>query len=447
LLLATLIGFNVAAGLASPATAQETDPRTALVTLAEAGRWSEAEALARDLLAVNPRDITVLIVLSRALRAAGDPAAARGFAARALDAAASDAERYVAQTELAAAARAEGRPLVAQFWLRGAVQAAPSPALRDSAIRNYRTVAAENPWTLQLQFGLAPSSNVNNGSQAETLDIGGLDFVLSPDARALSGTEMTVGFSAYYLHAGLGGLPARSGLLIALQEIWLSDDARAAAPEADDDDYDQATVELRFDQALTPATAPVRWRVEARLGHNWYGGEDLSNHLRLGLGADWGDPVRRITSVALSYERQDRLDLDSRSADILRLDAGGRWHLESGDTVMLGLFLRQTTSQSVEVDHLASGLSASYDLGTLAGGAFTLATGMTAEWRGYDLSPYKAGGREDLRLRLSARIGFPRAETWGFLPEMTVEASEIWSDVDLYDSQDIAIRPGIRSAF
>jgi hypothetical protein len=442
-----LILVNFAAGLPLPATAEVEDPRSQLVALAEADRWSEAEALARALLLADPRDVTVLIVLSRARRAAGDPAGARVFAARAREAATTDAERYVALTELAAAAHAEKRHLVAQFWLRGAVQVAPSAELRENAIRNYRTVAAENPWTVQLQFGLAPSSNVNNGSQAESLDIGGLDFVLSPDARALSGTELTAGVSAYHRLAGLGGLPARLGLVLAMQEVRLSGSARAAAPEADSDDYDQATVELRFDQALSAATAPLRWRVEARLGHSWYGGAHLSNHLRLGLGADWGDPARRGSSVALSFERQDRQDLDSRSADILRLDAGRQWRLGSGDLFALGLFLRQTTSQSVEVDHFASGLSASYDLGTVAGGAFTLATGMTAEWRDYDMSPYQAGGREDLRLRLSARIGFPRAETWGFLPEVTVEASETWSDVDLFDSQDVTVRLGVRSAF
>ncbi|HSF65423.1 MAG TPA: hypothetical protein VLA78_13610 [Paracoccaceae bacterium] len=446
LVLALLISVKIGLGFSSQATAQADDPRQRLVALAEAGQWAAAEALARDLLAVRPRDVTVLIVMSRALRAAGDPAGARDFAARALDAATTDAERFAAMTELAAAAHATGRPLVAQVWLRRAVQVAPSPALRDSAIRNYRAVAADNPLTVQLQFGVAPSSNVNNGSQADTVDIGGLDFVLNPDARALSGTEITAGVSLAYRHAGLGGLPARTGLALAVQEVRLSGSARAAAPEVEGDDYDQATVEWRFDQALRPATAPVRLRFEARLGHSWYGGRDLSDYLRAGFGADWGD-ARRLTSVALSWERQERLDLSSRSATILRLDAGRQWRLASGDALGLTAFLRDTASRSVEVDHLAAGLSASHDMGTVAGGWLTLATGVAAEWRSYDRSPYRAGGRRDLRLRLSARVGFPRAETWGFLPEVTIEASRVASDVDLYDSRDVTLRLGLRSAF
>jgi hypothetical protein len=308
-------------------------------------------------------------------------------------------------------------------------------------------VAADNPWTVQLQFGVAPSSNVNNGSQADTVDIGGLDFVLNPDARALSGTEVTAGLSLAYRHPGLSGLPARTGLAFAMQEVRLSDSARAAAPDVDGDDYDQATVELRFDQALAPATAPLRLRFEARLGHTWYGGQDLSDYLRVVLGADWGDAGGTLTSALLSLERQERLDLASRSATILRLDAGRQWRLASGDTLGLALFLRNTESRSVEVDHLAAGLSASHDLGTLAGGWLTLAAGAAAEWRDYDRSPYSADGRHDLRLRLSARIGFPRAETWGFLPELTVEATRVTSSVDLYDSRDVALRLGLRSAF
>ena len=337
--------------------------------------------------------------------------------------------------------------MLAQFWLRGAVQASPSPALRDSAIASYRTVAAGNPWTVRLQFGVAPSSNVNNGSQAETLDIGGLDFVLSPDARALSGTEVTAGLAVDYRHEGLWGLPARTGVALSVQEVWLSSSAQAAAPEADGDDYDQARVELRFDQALSQAGAPLRWRFEGRLGRSWYGGAPLSNQLRLGLGLDWGDAQRQVTSVVLSHEWQDRLDQASWSADILRLDLGRQWRLASGDVVALGLSLRETESRSVEVDHSAVGVLASYDLGTVAGGMMTLATGLAIEWRDYDLSSYQAGGREDLRLRLTGRIGLPRAETWGFVPELTVEASEVRSDVDLYDSRDLAIRFGVRSAF
>jgi tetratricopeptide (TPR) repeat protein len=447
LILALLISVKIGMGFSTQAAAQAEDPRLRLVALAEAGLWAEAQALARDLLATRPRDVTVLIVLSRALRAAGDPAAARVHAARALDAAGTDAERFAALTELAAAAHAQGRPLAAQVWLRRAVQAAPDPALRDSAIRNYRAVAAGNPWTVQLQFGVAPSSNVNNGSQADTVDIGGLEFVLNPDAQALSGTEITAGISVARRHPGLSGLPARTGLAIALQEVRLSGSARAAAPEVEGDDFDQATVEWRFDQALTPATAPLRLRLEARLGHSWYGGQDLSDYLRAGFGADWGDAGGTLTSVALSWERQDRLDLASRSATILRLDAGRQWRLGPEGTLGLALFLRETASRSVEVDHRAAGLSASRDLGTLAGGWLSLAGGVGAEWRDYDRSPYSAGGRHDLRLRLSARLGFPRAETWGFVPELTVEATRVTSSVDLYDSRDVALRLGLRSAF
>jgi hypothetical protein len=83
----------------------------------------------------------------------------------------------------------------------------------------------------------------------------------------------------------------------------------------------------------------------------------------------------------------------------------------------------------------------------VAAGWLTLGAGFRAEWRDYDRSPYRAGGRNDLRLSLSARLGFPRAETWGFMPEITVEESSVQSNVDLYDSEDISVRLGFRSAF
>lgn len=447
LLLTLLISVKIGLGFSPQAQAQADDPRRQVVLLAESGRWAEALVRARALLADRPRDVTVLVVLSRALRATGDPAAARIHARRALDAARTDAERFAALTELAAADHALNRSLAAQVWLRRAVQVAPSPALRDSAIRNYRAVAADTPWTVQLQFGIAPSSNVNNGSQADTVDIGGLDFVLNPDARALSGTEITAGLSLGRRLEGLAGRPARLGLAVVAQEVRLSGRARAIAPDVRSDDYDQATVELRFDQALTDANAPLRLRFEARLGRSWYGGRDLSNHARAGLGLDWGGGTRPVTSVALTVERQDRLDLASRSATILRLDAGRQWRLASGDTLALTAGLRHSDSRAAEVDHDALSLGITRDFGSIGDGWLTLATGLLAEWRHYDRSPWKAGGRQDLRLRLVTRIGLPRAETWGFVPELTFEALDVSSDVDLHDSRDMALRLGLRSVF
>ena len=232
-----------------------------------------------------------------------------------------------------------------------------------------------------------------------------------------------------------------------MNQLRSRDSAQAAAPEVAGDDYDQATIELRFDQALTARTAPVRLRFSARPGQSWYGGEDLSNYARAGSGVDWGRAAGPVSSVALSYERQDRLDLASRSASIWRLDAGRQWRLGSGDTLALGAFLRDTESRSIEVDHLAGGLTVNHDLGVVAGGWLTLATGLRAEWRDYARSPYRAGGRDDLCLSLSARLGFPEAETWGFVPKMTVEAARVQSNVDLYDSEDVSMRLGSGTAF
>lgn len=128
------------------------------------------------------------------------------------------------------------RFMTAQFWLRRAVQVAPTPVLRRSAIQNYRAVAVVNPWTLWLLFGITPSSNVNNGSVSETLEIGDIDFVLNPDAPALSGIESTIGLSLGYRLTGLGGLPARLGLSATLQDISLSPDAPDAALQSGRDE-------------------------------------------------------------------------------------------------------------------------------------------------------------------------------------------------------------------
>lgn len=75
--LAVMIMLSVALGSAEPAGAQGQDPRGRLVALAEAGRWNEVLPIALALRDKAPRDVTVLIVLSLALRASGDPEGAR----------------------------------------------------------------------------------------------------------------------------------------------------------------------------------------------------------------------------------------------------------------------------------------------------------------------------------------------------------------------------------
>jgi hypothetical protein len=418
-----------------------------LVRLAADQDWAKAEALARKILAIRPGDVSALVVLARARRAAGDAAGAREAALRADANARTDEEHYVAAIEIAAASYDLGKPMIAQLWLRRATQMAPSDALRTRTLRNLQAVAAATPWSLEGQFSIAPSSNVNHGSLADTIDIGGLPFTLNPDAKALAGVEINLGLRARYRFRGLMDLPAEASFAAFTQQIALSASAQNKAPDATGSDYAYDIVEFALGQALTDASAPVRYRVDGALGKAWYGGAELSQYARVAAHAQWGDARRAVNTVTLQAERQARQDDPHRSATILNLGLRRDWRLASGDALAMALRAQHTQSNSVEIDNDALIGSLSYDFGTVLGGRLSLGSALEIEHRRYDASVYSNDTRRDWRHRLAVTVGFPKSGYYGFTPQVQLQIEKVDSTVDFYDQSDATLLFGLKSVF
>ncbi len=240
------------AGAAPAQVAVSIEEARGLAAALEAeGEREAAASVAAALLSRDPTDASAWIVVARIRRAAGDTEGALEAARRANATADTDDERYAAAVELAAGNFTLERGLIAQFWLRRAAQVAPTEELREAAIRNFRAVRAQTPWSWSLGFSVVPSSNVNNGSRAETIEIGGLPFVLSGDAQALSGLEATLTGSVRYRFEGFGGQPAQITAGMAIQRVTLSDEARDKAPEAEAGDYAFDAFEIGGSQVIS----------------------------------------------------------------------------------------------------------------------------------------------------------------------------------------------------
>ncbi|WP_169739500.1 surface lipoprotein assembly modifier [Thioclava pacifica] len=418
-----------------------------LLDLLRQNDWPGAEALARVILQDRPGDVGTLVVLSRALRAQGDAAGAKVAAERAEAASRNPREHYISAVELAAASYDLGHPMSAQLWLRRAVQMAPDEALKARSLRDLRAVMAATPWEISFDLNAGPSSNVNNGSLADQVDIGGIDFILNPDARALSGYEIAAQLGLRYRFKGFGDLPAQAGLTLFTQQVVLSDKAKRAVPDAKGSDYAFSAVELSLGQALNKPSDPLRFRLDGVIGKNWYGGADLSNYLRLSGAAQWGDAQRAVTTLTLTGERQIRLDDPRKTASILALSARRDWRLRSGDRLGLSLGVRKARSDSIEIDHRAVIVGLSYDLGRPLAGKLSLGAGFQFERRDYDASLYATGARRDWRRQVSLRIGFPKLDYYGFSPVLRIEAEKTNSNVEYYKRYDTTVRFGLRSVF
>lgn len=410
------------------------------------GQNDRALAFAGALVQRDASDAPALILQSRALRNLARYREAQQAARSAWRAATTDADRFGAALAVAQAMSSAGQRTAAQLWLRRAAQIAPNDQARQIALTDFGYVRSRNPWVLQVDGKVAPSSNINNGSSNAVAVMLGLPFVLSGDAQALSGIETELGFSARYRLPQTAQSATEFRFSAVGQAYTLSDEAQALAPAARASDYAFAALEIGAQHRIQPKAGKTSFGFGATLGHNWYGGSDLSDYLRLDLSADRPLTGRIGLTFGMTAERQWRADVPSRSATVLGASVGLAERLGNGDTLRLSLGTRQTGSDSAEIDHLALTLNLGWTRAAPVAG-MQLSGVLGAETRDYAASPYSFDGREDLRITAEVTALFSNVEFMGFSPGLTLRASRNASTIDLYDSSDFGVTLGVRSAF
>lgn len=411
----------------------------------DARRPDVALRIAEALLARDPNDWQALLLQSRAARDLGQYDLARSAARQAWRLAETGPRRYASALARAQAEASGDRRTRAQFWLRRAIQDAPDDLARALAVRDFRYVRARNPLRLNLGFSVAPSSNINGGSSAETLLLYGIPFTLSGDAQALSGIETRLSLGADYRLRADSRDETRAGLNLTSRLYALSSEAKRQAPEADADDYAFGAVEVFLSHKSQPETWRAPWDMRLTLGHNTYGGQALSNYARFDFGKDFKLEGRQVARLSAGLERQWRLDQADRSATIRSVEA--RYGREvPGGGLNLGVGASQVQSASSSIDHLAFSLNADYRLAKPIAGA-ELGLHFEAETRDYARSPYDPAGREDLRLSLGVSALLRKQDYMGFAPEISLNASRTNSTISLFDSTDLGLGLNLRSAF
>lgn len=422
------------------------------VTLA-AGDAPRAMDYAQVLLTRDPRDPVALILAARAARDMGDYRRAEAMARRAWAAADDGGEgparaqlRYGAAMAMAQALASDGRRGAAQVWLRRAAQIAPDARARAVAERDFRYVRTRNPLSLQFSLSLTPSSNVNNGSRHDTVEIFGLPFALSGDAQALSGLEAGLGLSARWRLAQDERAETHLRLAAAQRLVRLSDKARAQAPGARGRDYAYAVLETGISHRRRLGDAPAVFSLDAAVGHNRYGGRALSDYLRLDLG------LERVLTRGLSFEaalggqRQWRRDAPGRDTDVLSLDLGLVRRLANDDALRLSAGVRDTRALSRDIAHDAVAVGLEWRRAAPVMGV-RVAASLSAETRRFGPTLLAPLGRDDRRLEAGLSLTFERLDYMGFAPTLDLRAQRMRSPVALHDGQSLGVAFGIRSVF
>lgn len=433
-------------GLARAETFNTADFRTKAVEALAAGDAHAALAMADALLTRDPQDFDAHLLRARAARELGQNADALSASETAWSLADTDLERHAAALVRAQALSSSDRRTAAQLWLRRAVQYAPDPAARARAIRDFRYVRARNPLSVDLRFGLAPRSNINNGSvhsSARLFDLP-FEFQLSGAAQALSGFETSAGASLRYRISEAPTHATDLRFSLDSRNYTHSKEARALAPAARGSDYGQINLTAGFLHRWSDPTGRREWLVGADIGRLWYGGAPYADVARLTGGLNLALPNSQRLSIALTEER-NRGPL-APSSDVSRVALGWSAPLPSGPMLSLSATFADSTSATSSADY--RDLSLGLDIAPrrpFFGAEATFSLDLRG--RDYPANPFAAGPRNDREVAASLSLALPKAEYLGFKPVLTLSARKNRSNVAIYETRDIGLSLGFRSAF
>ena len=448
---AVAVIVTVAPAYAKPIILSVDSMRQLAYQTLQAGFAEQALTYTDALLARDANDTTALIIRAQALRALGRAPEARRVAKQAWALADTDKARFGAAMAMAQALSSMDRRTGAQLWLRRAAQYAPNDRARDIARRDFRYVKSRNPWVLQFDGTAQPSSNINNGSRQTKMSLSGLpiEFEIPAQSQALSGVELGFGVTSTYRFAPTDRAMTEARFAFNGQIVALSADAKAAAPLARNGDYTFAAAEVGVQQTRALGEqGSTTLRLTGTLGHNWYGGDDLSDYLRLSMGLDHNLSNGAALNFGLSADKTARIDSPLQSSDRLAVTLGYSVAVGANgqDRLKFELEAATTASASAEVRSTAQTVSVEWTKGAAVGG-IALSGGLQIGTQTYSDSRYVTGGRDDLKLSANLSMTFQNIDYLGFSPVLTLQASKNRSNSALHDSENFGIALGIRSSF
>ena len=438
-------------GLHGPAAAQTVtlgipEARAIAQRAALSGQFTVARSLALGLLQRDPNEFAALMILTAAEIGLGNWDAAVNAGRGAYHATGVDMQRVNAARLVASAHFRAGRHTRAELWLRRALNLAPDDAARAALRQDFAKVRQSNPLSVRLSFSTAPNNNVNNGSSSDTITIWGLPFVLSADARALSGIEVSAGVDLKYRLAQGQDRATDVGLKLFGRTFRLSRAAKAASPDVSGSDYAFALAEVflihtrRFPNMSGPTTFVLT------AGKNWYGAAPYTRYGRLTAAQNFRLSDSTGLDISGGYERQISISGGGTPSKIYTLGATVNHRLGNRDALSLSLRLQETKSPDANLENTSARAGARYVFGRPLFGT-RVSLSMSVEKRDYEVSVYDLSGRHDLTVSTGVTMVFPGFSAFGFAPSLSVESSRTRSNVSLFNRESVALRLGVQSSF
>ncbi|NIJ19005.1 hypothetical protein FHS95_000674 [Sphingomonas naasensis] len=351
---------------------------------------------------------------------------------------ADDPNQTRVRLELGKAMMAMGKPQSADKQFRLAGQDRELPPELAKAIRGVRAVIRQKrAWRLDVDFGIAPDSNINNATGVDqvTVNLGGysLPLTLEDNARARSGTGLTATVSA-----GVR-LPVSQNLSMLVD----FDGTGSNYAGVDYDDYlvqFAAGPEFRLSQAVSVS-------IEAVGAQRWYGGHLATRQggVKAGAQATLGARDR----IGLQLDARRTVALFNHGYDGWQTGLYANWeHALSRSLVgSVGLFGRRDWLDAPAYSSKEAGLSLAVGGELPHGINFSLSgTGSRAV---YDAAvPFFSNDpRRDWRWSTRATLGNRKIRVFGFSPELSVTYARTSSNIPFYSTDRVRFRAALARYF
>ena len=416
------------------------------------GRPQVALSYAQALVARDGDDFDAQLLRARSARDLSVFDEARAGAAAARRLAEGDEQRFAAALVSAQVAASQGHHMIGQLRLRQAIEAAPSPALRKVAERDFYYVRARNPWGVNLSFSVAPVSNINNGSKKTTGTyelpfFGVVEAELQGSAVALSGTEVKGGLNLRY-RLKETDMRHQTDLLLTLSQAdyTLSEDAKDKAPGAEGSDFAFGLAQLGLAHRGLSGAPQRPYQVMLAAGRTWYGGDPYTSYVDGTAVQGFALGQGRMVQLSAGLRQQEAESTATADATSWRAGAGWRQTLGAGHDLTLDLTRLASQSDAASLDYAGWSAAAGLRLAEPVLG-LGIEFGLTAGRKDFSSGPVAGEQRSDHSFGAEITAEIRQLDYYGFLPTVTVSGQRVESDFGQYDADELGLRLGLRSAF
>jgi outer membrane protein len=335
-------------------------------------------------------------------------------------------EQTRVRLELARALMMKGKTGGADYHYRLAQEDQSLPPDIIATIRTTRGILRDQrQWNFNLDFGIAPDSNITNGTNADSIDVAfgnqTVALKLDPAARALSGTGQTVSTSGSVRLK----VANHTAILLDGDSQFVNYQGKA---------YDDLAMQIAAGPEFRLSDTTTL-SVQAVAAHRWFGGK--AANISAGIKG----------AIQLSLSNRDRIGLsfDARRTESSINGIYSGWQIGSYATYerVIARSMIASASLFVRRDALNAAAYAGYEYGTNIGIGGELPFGITAGVSGGisrsrndgPIALFSAQPRSDWRYNGRINIGIRSIRVLGFSPSITYTYAENASSLTLYDSR------------